>query len=90
MNITLKLISRKGTFEENEFSKTTFAGIEELYGIRLVYTFMIGIISRNLEYFLITNQVKSVIKIFRQILEGSPDSVSYFTFLRMGLQRDSY
>jgi hypothetical protein len=90
MNITLKLISRKGTFEEHEFSKTTFAGIEELYGIRLVYTFMIGIISRNLEYFLITNQVKSVIKIFRQILEGSPDSVSYFTFLRMGLQRDSY
>jgi hypothetical protein len=90
MNITLKLISRKGTFEEHEFPKSTFAGIEELFGIQLVYSFVIGIISRNFEYFLITNQVKSVIKIFRQILEGSPDSVSYFTFLRMGLQRDSH
>jgi hypothetical protein len=45
---------------------------------------------KEFEYFLITNQVKSVIKIFHQILEGSPESVSYFTFLRMGLQRDSY
>jgi hypothetical protein len=79
------LISRKGTFEEHEFPKSTFEGIEELFGIQLVYSFVIGIISRNFEYFLITNQVKSVIKIFRQILEGSPDSVSYFTFLRMGL-----
>jgi hypothetical protein len=54
------------------------------------YSFVIWIISRNFEYFLITNQVKSVIKIFHQILEGSPYSVSYFTFLRIGLQRDSY
>jgi hypothetical protein len=91
MNITLKLISRKGTFEEHEFPKSTFAGIEELFGSQLVYSFVIGIISRNFEYFLTAHQVKSVIKIFRQILEGSPpDSVSYFTFLRMGLQRDSY
>jgi hypothetical protein len=45
---------------------------------------------KEFEYFLITSQVKSVIKIFHQILLGSPDSVSYFTFLRMGLQRDSY
>jgi hypothetical protein len=45
---------------------------------------------KEFEYFLITNQLKSVIKIFRQILEESPDSVSYFTILRMGLQRDSY
>jgi hypothetical protein len=56
----------------------------------MVYPFVIAIISRKFEYFLITNQVKSVVKIFRQILEGSHDSVSYFTFLRMGLQRDSY
>jgi hypothetical protein len=84
MNITLKLISRKGTFEEHEFPKTTFAGIEELYGIRLVYTFMIGIISRNLEYFLITNQVKSVIKIFRQILEGSPAPFHILRFYEWG------
>jgi hypothetical protein len=84
------LISRKGTFEEHEFPKTTFPGIDELFGIRLVYSFVIWIISRNFEYFLITNQVKSVIKISRQILEGSPDSVSYFTILRMGLQRDFY
>jgi hypothetical protein len=90
MNITLKLISRKGTFEEHEFPKSTFAGIEELFGSQLVYSFVIGIISRNFEYFLTAHQVKSVIKIFRQILEGSSDSVSYFTFLRMGLQRDSY
>jgi hypothetical protein len=40
-------------------------------------------------YFLIINQVKSVVKIFRQILEGSPDFVSYFTFLGVGLQQDS-
>jgi hypothetical protein len=53
------------------------------------YLFVFGIISRNFEYFLITNQVKSVVKIFRQILEGSPDSASYFTFLRVGLQQDS-
>jgi hypothetical protein len=39
MNITLKLISRKGTFEEHEFPKTNFAGIEELFGIRLVYVY---------------------------------------------------
>jgi hypothetical protein len=84
------LISRKGTFEEHEIPKSTFAGIEELFGSQLVYSFVIGIISSNFEYFLTAHQVKSVIKIFRQILEGSPDSVSYFTFLRMGLQRDSY
>jgi hypothetical protein len=46
------LISRKGTFEEHEFPKSTFAGIEELFGIQLVYSFVIGIISRNFEYFL--------------------------------------
>jgi hypothetical protein len=68
MNITLKLISRKGTFEEHEFPKSTFARIEELFGSQLVYSFVIGIISRNFEYFLTAHQVKSVIKIFRQIL----------------------
>jgi hypothetical protein len=40
-------VSRKGTFEEHEFPKSTFAGIEELFGIRLVYSFVIGIILRN-------------------------------------------
>jgi hypothetical protein len=59
------LISRKGTFEEHEFPKSTFAEIEELFGIRLVYSFVTGIISRNFEYFLIINQIKSVVKIFR-------------------------
>jgi hypothetical protein len=50
---------------------------------------VIGRISRNFEYFLIINQEKWVVKIFRQILVGSPDSVSYFTFLGVGLQQDS-
>jgi hypothetical protein len=53
------------------------------------YSFVIGRISRNFEYFLINNQEKWVVKIFRQILVGSPDSVSYFTFFSVGLQQDS-
>jgi hypothetical protein len=54
------------------------------------YSFLIGIFSGNFENVLITNQVKLVVKIFRQKLEESPDSVSYSTFLGMGLQQDSY
>jgi hypothetical protein len=53
------------------------------------YSFVNGIISKNFVYFLITNQVKSVVKIFRQIVDESPESVSFLTFLRMGLQWDS-
>jgi hypothetical protein len=90
MNITLKLISRKGPLRNTNSPNVPLRELKNNSESGFFYSFVIGKISRSFEYFLITNHVISVIKIFRQILEGSPDSVSYFIFLRIGLQRDSY